>query len=163
MANPSLKAKIEAAKSALESGQAGTPNDDASKDTTTLKTALDTAPETKLDSSGSSAAALDMRITSLETKLAENQRDLYVLVGKIREITRLQNDAPQNNAPEAISSDSLTTIPRLSRTVAITIAMLLGIIIGTSYFFATDYLDQFFLSLPIWTTQFVDFVSGLTE
>ena len=172
MANPSLKAKIEAAKSALESGQAATPDNHATEDTTELKTGLNTRSENKLESSevtetpaGSelSAAAFDMRINSLEAKLAENQRDLYVLVGKIRELTRRHGDAPKNNGLKASGPNSMTATPRISRPITITIALLTGIVIGTTYFFAKDYVDQYFLNRPIWITQFFDFISGIAE
>ena len=111
MANPSLKAKIEAAKSALEEGQNNTPLPQEREDVIAKKNVLNPPLEPELASSGIAetptvskpdAAALDARITRLENKLAENQRDLYTLLGKIREITRLQNDATKNNGSRNI-------------------------------------------------------------
>jgi len=142
MANPSLKAQIEAAKSALASGlgapssEAPLPQDTPPQPTAPQPTADDTATsmhepnmgpnikannaETSQNARGthgqsgigatqntdqsaagitppmSSAAALDERIARLEAKLAENQRDLHILLQKIREVSRFQD--PSNQA-----------------------------------------------------------------
>ena len=118
MANPSLKAQIEAAKSALASDLAApslvTP---PRKPTTTPAmvhndVAIDTGETDAAANSGyaanhipadgksahaTNAAALDKRITRLETKLLDNQRDLHTLLQKIREISRLQVNSGQSH------------------------------------------------------------------
>ena len=104
MANPSLKAQIEAAKSALASDLAvpslvvPPPKPPAkpimaSNDIDTGSGSGSTAT-TGIPADGKSvrapnAAALDERITRLEAKLLDNQRDLHTLLQKIREVSRL--------------------------------------------------------------------------
>lgn len=170
MANPSLKAQIEAAKSALESGQTGTLTDQALDDSTAPKTAPQTAPENKKTGSRiaeipisfrSNVATLDARITSLEGKLEENQRDLHTLLGKIREVTRIQNGAAKNigqrnTNTKGVNSDEQNITWHKGRRIAITLAVLTGFIIGTGFFLATDFTDKLFLHLPFWVMQFVD-------
>ena len=177
MANPSLKAKIEAAKSALEEDQNNTPLNPEREDATAPKTVLNPPPESDPTSSGTAgtptnfepdAASLDARITRLESKLAENQRDLYTLLGKIREVSRLQNDAPKKNGPKntrpnEISQDEQKVNRRQSRKIAITLAILAGIILGAGFFFASDHIDQHLVHLRIWAMQFVDFISDIVR
>lgn len=177
MANPSLKAKIEAAKSALEDDQNGTPLNQKRDNTIAPKTVLNPPPESEPTSSGIAetpanfepdATTLDARITRLESKLAENQRDLYTLLGKIREVTRLQNDAtknngPRNTRPKDISSDGQNVTRHQSRRIGITLAVLTGIILGTSFFLASDFIDQHLIHLRTWAMQFVDFVSDIVR
>ena len=177
MANPSLKAKIEAAKSALEEDQNNTPPNQERDDPATPKTALNPPSESEPAGPGKAekptefipdAATLDARITRLESKLAENQRDLYTLLGKIREITRLQNDTTKKNGlrdtrPNEISSDEQKGKKHPSRRVAITFAALTGIILGTIFFFASDIIDQHFVHLRTWTMQSVDFFSNIVR
>ena len=177
MANPSLKAKIEAAKSALAEDQNNAPLNQERDDAIALKTSLNPPPESKQTSSGTAetptsfekdAAALDARITRLENKLADNQRDLHTLLGKIRKITRLQNDATENNRPRDTipsdnSPDEQNVLKHQSRRVAITLAILSGIILGTSFFFASDFIYQHLMHLRTWTMQFVDFISDIVR
>jgi hypothetical protein len=112
MANPSLKAQIEAAKSALASDLASdlaasssmpmpreqptasnmviSPNiasDDVTADSATKLIAantipIDTIPADSKTAHATNAAALDERITQLEAKLIDNQRDLHTLLQK---------------------------------------------------------------------------------
>ena len=147
MANPSLKAKIEAAKSALEEGQKNTPLNQERDDSSSPNTAVKPTPDFEQTSPGTDeaktnfepdAASLDSRITRLESKLAENQRDLYTLLGKIREVTRVQNDSPRNTGPENTEaefsrSDGQNPTRHQGRKIAITLAILAGIILGASF------------------------------
>ncbi len=173
MANPSLKAKIEAAKSALEEDQNKTPLDQERDDTIARKTILNPPPDSELTSPGMvetptssepDAATLDARITRLESKMAENQRDLYTLLGKIREVTRLQNDAtknnkPRNTRPKDISPDGQNVIRHQNRRIAITLAVLTGLILGTSFFLASDFIDQHLVHFHTYAIWFVDFIN----
>ena len=175
MANPSLKAKIEAAKSALEEDQKNTPLHQERDGSSKPKTVLQAAPESEQTSPGITeaptnfeldAASLDSRITRLESKLAENQRDLYTLLGKIREVTRLQNDPPRNTGPKNTepkfnSSDGQNASGHQGRKIAITLAILAGILLGSSFFFASDYIDQHLVNLRTEAMQFVDFISDI--
>ena len=175
MANPSLKAKIEAAKSALEEDQNKMPLNPERDDAIAPKTVLNPPPEsepTSLDTTGTptnfepDAATFDARITRLESKLAENQRDLYTLLGKIREVTRLQNETtknngPRNTGPKDISSDRQNVTRHQSRKIAITLAVLTGFILGTSFFLASDFIDQHLVHLRTWAMQFVNFISDI--
>ena len=111
---------------------------------------------------------LDARITRLESKLAENQRDLYTLLGKIREITRLQKDATKNNRtkntePNDVSSDEQQVPKPQSRKIALTLAIVTGVTLGASFFFASDFIDQHLLHLRTWAMQFVDFISDIVR
>ena len=121
MANPSLKAQIEAAKSALASGLAApslvapppekpTAPIMAGNDIATDAGATDATANTILanpiladgkSAHATNAAALDERITRLEAKLLDNQRDLHTLLHKIREISRLQANSGQNHKKPA--------------------------------------------------------------
>mgnify|MGYP001306263045 FL=1 len=177
MANPSLKAKIEAAKSALEEDQKNTPLHQERDGSSTPETVLKPTPDSEQTGPGTTeaptnseldAATLDSRITRLESKLAENQRDLYTLLGKIREVTRLQNDSPRNTGPEntepkSNSSDGQNATRHQGRKIAITLAILAGIILGASFFFASDYIDQHLVHLRTEAMQFVDFISNIVR
>ena len=175
MANPSLKAKIEAAKSALEEDQKNTPLHQERDGSSMPKTVLKPTDDSEQTSPGTTeaptnfetdAASLDSRITRLESKLAENQRDLYTLLGKIREVTRLQNDSmrntgPENTKPKFNSSDRQSATRHQGRKIAITLAIFSGIILGASFFFASDYIDQHLVHLRTEAMQFVDFISDI--
>ena len=126
MANPSLKAQIEAAKSALASDLAApslTPPP-PKPSTTPIMARNDIATDTGGLGSGATdanakpglanpisadgksahatnAAALDERITQLEAKLLDNKRDIHTLLQKIREISRLQANSDQNHKKPA--------------------------------------------------------------
>ena len=177
MANPSLKEKIEAAKSALEEDRNNTPVNQERDDSIPPETVLNPTPGSQPTSPsiaesptdfGPDAATLDARITRLEIKLAENQRDLYTLLGKIREVTRLQNDSAKNNGPRNIRPKDISSGEQIvkrqqSRKIAITLAVLTGIILGTSFFLASDFIDQHLLHLHTWAIQFVDFISDIVR
>ena len=134
MANPSLKAQIEAAKSALASDLAApslvtpppkpptTPvmarNDVATDADATDATAnsgnaatpipANPIPADSKSAHATNAAALDKRIAQLEAKLLDNQRDLHTLLQKIREISRLQVNSGQNH--KKLANDQAETI-----------------------------------------------------
>ncbi len=177
MANPSLKAKIEAAKSALEEDQHNTPLNQERDDAIAPKTVKSPSPDSEPTSLSTAetptkfepdAATLDARITHLESKLAENQRDLYTLLGKIREVNRFQNDAPKRNGPKNTKPNDISLAEqkvnrRQSRRIAITLAVLTGIILGTTFFLASDFIDQHLLHLRTWALQFVDFISDVVR
>ena len=122
MANPRLKAQIEAAKSALASDLAASSlvtsppkpltkpimacNDIATDAIANSGNAAKPIPTNPVPADGksahaTSAAALDERINRLETKLLDNQRDLHTLLQKIREISRLQANSRQNHKKPA--------------------------------------------------------------
>ena len=177
MANPSLKAKLEAAKSALAEGQNNTPLQQERDDAIAPKTVLNPPPDPEPTSPSVAetptnfqpdAAKLDARITRLENKLAENQRDLYTLLGKIREITRLQNHATKNNRkrntePNDISSDEQSVPKRQSRRIAFTLAILTGIILGTSFFLASDFIDSHLVHLRTSAMRLINFVMEMVR
>ena len=205
MANPSLKAQIEAAKSALASGlgapsrEAPLPQDTPTQPTAPQPKADDTAtsmhepsmrPNTKANNaeisqnahgthgqSGigdtqntdqsaaditppmSSAAALDERIARLEAKLAENQRDLHILLQKIREVSRFQD--PSNQAAKTPIADAAT--PRrhhFKPSIMIVAAVLAGLVIGLVYFVATENFDVSSLTLAGWIFKILQSFSG---
>ena len=122
MANPSLKAQIEAAKSALASDLAvpslvAPPPKPPMTPTTTImagndidagtgQTAAGAAAAAGIPADGKSvhatnAAALDERITRLEARLLDNQLDLHTLLKKLREVSRLQANSGQTHKNRA--------------------------------------------------------------
>ena len=173
MVNPSLKAQIEAAKSALENSHASEPTDqpvdvpieaETATKAESKKYLRDSSPVDEKTVFDPNVTALDARITSLEAKLLENQRDLYTLLGKIREVTRLQN----NNGRKTKFGDIThkDTIPERqnitkskSRTIAIAVAVLVGIGVGTALFLANDVIDRLFIHFSTLSMHFVDFIS----
>jgi len=190
MANPSLKAQIEAAKSALASDLAEpslvTP---PRKPTTTPATvhndvAIDTGETDAAANSGyaanhipadgksahaTNAAALDKRITRLETKLLDNQRDLHTLLQKIREISRLQVNSGQshkklaNDHAETKANDATKAEPRQSQrspVVMVTMAVLIGLVVGIAYFLVTAKGDLSGLTMPSWVPTIIDRFNG---
>ena len=190
MANPSLKAQIEAAKSALASDLAEpslvTP---PRKPTTTPATvhndvAIDTGETDAAANSGyaanhipadgksahaTNAAALDKRITRLETKLLDNQRDLHTLLQKIREISRLQVNSGQshkklaNDHAETKANDATKAEPRQSQrspVVMVAMAVLIGLVVGIAYFLVTAEGDLSGLTMPSWVPTIIDRFNG---
>ena len=188
IANLSLKARIEAAKSALASDLAApslvTP---PRKPTTTPAmvhndVALDTGETDAAANSGyaanhipadgksahaTNAAALDKRITRLETKLLDNQRDLHTLLQKIREISRLQVNSGQSH--KKLANDDAETMVideakdeavahRSQRSPVIMVAMvvLIGLGAGITYFLATGEGDPSALKVPRWISTIID-------
>ena len=65
--------------------------------------------------------------------------------------------------PKTISSDEQNASRHQGRKIAITLAVLIGILLGASFFFASDYIDQHLMHLRTWTMQFVDFISDIVR
>ena len=184
MANPSLKAQIEAAKSALASDLAApslvTP---PRKPTTTPATvhndvAIDTGETDAAANSGyaanhipadgksahaTNAAALDKRITRLETKLLDNQRDLHTLLQKIREVSRLQVNSGQSHknlandhAETMVIDEAVAHRSQRSPVIMVAMAVLIGLGAGITYFLATGEGDPSALKVPRWISTIID-------
>jgi len=198
MANPSLKAQIEAAKSALASDLAApsvvtpsvvtqspkpptTPamvrNDVATDADATDATAnsgnaatpipANPIPADSKSAHATNAVALDKRITRLEAKLLDNQRDLHTLLQKIREISRLQVNSGQNH--KKLANDHAETMVideakdeavayRSERSPVIMVAMaaLIGLGAGITYFLATGEGDLSALKASSWISTIID-------
>jgi hypothetical protein len=191
MANPSLKAQIEAAKSALASDLAApslvtplpkapltqmTPNS-AGNNTASNNIAADNGTK---DTGGitadgkpvhaSNAAALDERITQLEAKLLDNQRDLHTLLQKIREISRLQANSGKSrknrakDQAETMANDETKAEPRQSQrspVAMVAMAILIGLVVGITYFLVTAKGDLSALTVPSWVPTIIDRFNGL--
>jgi len=194
MANPSLKAQIEAAKSALASGlaapslDASLPCQPAAGEATASMPERNIAPDSKRKAAPSadtrhgqtstgemqntdqlaastkpppvtSAAALDQRITQLEAKLADNQRDLHILLQKIREVSRFQDSshqaAKQHTADTAVPRRHLFTL-----TIVVILALLAGLMTVLAYFIATENFDISRLTLAGWFFKILQTFSG---
>jgi len=202
MANPSLKAQIEAAKSALASDLAApssmpmpreqptasnmviSPNiasDDVTADSATNPIAanpiaantipVDTIPADSKTAHATNAAALDERITRLEAKLLDNQRDLHTLLQKIREVSRLQAHPGQSHKNPA--DDRVANMPtdqtenkagprrsQRSPVTMIAMAALIGLVTGIAYFLATGEGDSSMLTMPNWISTIIDSFNG---
>ena len=188
MANPSLKAQIEAAKSALASDLAApslvtpppkppltpmTPNS-AGNNTAGNNIAADNGtndtggiPADGKSAHATNAAALDERITRLEAKLLDNQRDLHTLLQKIREISRLQVNSGQNH--KKLANDHAETMvideakdeavahrSQRSPVIMVAMAVLIGLGAGITYFLATGEGDPSALKVPRWISTIID-------
>ena len=190
MANPSLKAQIEAAKSALASDLAApslvtpppippiTPNTAGNNIANDIGTnGTDPNDTCKNDTGGimadgksahaTNAAALDERITRLEAKLLDNQRDLHTLLQKIREVSRLQANSgqtdkkPANDQAETMVTDKGKdkAVPRRSQrspVMMIAVAILIGLAVGIAYFLVIDDGDSSALTVPSWISIIID-------
>ena len=183
MANPSLKAQIEAAKSALASDLAApslvtpppippiTPNSAGNN----IANDIGTNDTGGIMANGKSAhatnaAALDERITRLEAKLLDNQRDLHTLLQKIREISRLQTNSGKSrkdrakDQTETMANDETKAEPRQSQrspVVMVAMAILIGLVIGITYFLVTAKGDLSALTVPSWVPTIIDRFNGL--
>ena len=180
MANPSLKAQIEAAKSALASDLAApslvtpppkpplTPNsagnniaaDNGTNDTGGI-------PVDGKSAHATNAAALDKRITRLETKLLDNQRDLHTLLQKIREVSRLQvnsgqshkklaNDHAETMVINEAKDEAVAHRSQRSPVIMVAMAVLIGLGAGITYFLATGEGDPSALKVPRWISTIID-------
>ena len=183
MANPSLKAQIEAAKSALASDLAVpslvvpppkppiTPTKpimtDNDIDTGSGATATYGVPADGKSVRAPNAAALDERITRLEAKLLDNQRDLHTLLQKIREVSRLQaNSGQTHKSPANDQAETMVTdkgkdkaVPRRSQrspVMMVAVAILTGLAFGIAYFLVTDEGDPSALTVPNWISIIID-------
>ena len=192
MANPSLKAQIEAAKSALASDLAvpslvvpppkppmtpttpiiaGNDIDTGTGATGTGATATAATAAAAIPVDGKSvhatnAAALDERITRLEAKLLDNQRDLHTLLQKIREVSRLQANSGQNpKNPANEQAKTMITdetedkaVPRRSQrspVMMVAVATLTGLAVGITYFLVTSKGDLSALTVPSWVATII--------
>jgi len=199
MANPSLKAQIEAAKSALASDLAApslvtpppkppmtptTPimarNDIATDagglgaDATDASANPISANPISADSKSThatNAAALDERITRLEAKLLDNQRDLHTLLQKIREISRLQTnsgksrknqatDQAETKASDEARNKAEPHQSQRSPLVMVAMAILIGLVAGIAYFLVTAEGDLSGLTMPSWVPTIIDRFNG---
>ena len=191
MANPSLKAQIEAAKSALASDLAApslvtpppkpplmpmTPNS-AGNNTAGNNIAADNGtndtggiPANGKSAHATNAAALDERITQLEAKLLHNQRDLHTLLQKIREISRLQTNSGKSRKNRAkdqaatMANDETKAEPRQSQRsplVMVAMAILIGFVVGIAYFLVTAKGDLSALTVPSRVLTIIDRFNGL--
>ena len=188
MANPSLKAQIEAAKSALASDLAVpsmvvpppkppmTPTkpimadsdiDNGSGVTATGATAAAGIPADGKSVRAPNAAALDERITRIEAKLLDNQRDLHTLLQKIREVSRLETNSgqthksPANDQAETIVTDKGKdkAVPRRSQrspVMVVAVAILTGLASGIAYFLVTGEGGSSALTVPNWISIIID-------
>ena len=188
MANPSLKAQIEAAKSALASDlavpslavpppkppmtpttpiMAGNDIDTGTGATATGATASASIPADGKSAHATNAAALDERITRLEAKLLDNQRDLNTLLQKLREVSRLQANSgqthknPADDQTETMVIDEAEdkAIPRRSQrspVMMVAVATLTGLAIGIAYFLVTNEGGSSALTVPDWISIIID-------
>jgi hypothetical protein len=201
MANPSLKAQIEAAKSALASDLAApslvTPPPKPPMTPMTPTTPIMARNDIATDAGGlgadatdasanpisanpisadsksahaTNAAALDERITRLEAKLLDNQRDLHTLLQKIREISRLQTNSGKSrknrakDQAETMANDATKAEPRQSQrspVVMVAMAILIGLVVGIAYFLVTAKGDLSALTVPSWVPTIIDRFNGL--
>ena len=187
MANPSLKAKIEAAKSALASDIAvpssvvsppkppmtPTAPTMASDDiaTCTGATAAAGIPADGKSAHATNAAALGERITQLEAKLLDNQRDLHTLLQKIRELSRLQTNFRKSNknrtkdqaetmAVDETKNKADSRHSQRSPVVMVAMAILIGFAVGIAYFLVTAKGDLSTLTVPNWALKIIDRFNG---
>ena len=188
MANPSLKAQIEAAKSALASDLAApslvtpppkpptTPvmarNDvatdaDATDATANSGNAANPIPAGGKSAHATNAAALDKRITRLEAKLLDNQRDLHTLLQKIREISRLQVNSSQSHKKLAddhaetmvideAKDEAIAHRSQRSPVIMVAMAALISLGAGITYFLVTSEGDPSALKVPQWISTIID-------
>ena len=113
------------------------------------------------------AAALDERITQLEAKLLDNQRDLHTLLQKIREVSRLQANSgqthknPANNQARTMVNDETEdkAVPRRNQkspAMMVAVATLTGLAVGIAYFLLTDEGGSTALTVPNWISIIID-------
>ena len=174
MANPSLKAQIEAAKSALANDLAAPslvlpPPKPPMTPKTPIMVGNDIATDT--GANATNAAALDERITRLEAKLLDNQRDLHTLLQKIREVSRLQTNSGQthknraNDQAETMVIDEAkdkagTRRSQRSPVIMVAMAALMGLVVGIAYFLVTAKGDLSALTVPSWIPTIIDRFNG---
>ena len=194
MANPSLKAQIEAAKSTLASDLAASsvvtpppkqpmapimPGNDIATDVDAADASANAAipipanpiPANDRSADATNAATLDERITQLETKLLDNQRDLRTLLQKIREISRLQANSGQSHKNS--TNDHAETLPmdkandkalphRSHRSPVIIVGMvaLTCLVVGITYFLATANGEPSRLTVPNWIPTIIESFNG---
>ena len=193
MANPSLKAQIEAAKSALAGGFAApsvvapspeqptapviagndiTPDATSKSMNANSDNAANPIPVEAISAHpilaspipadgklarATNAAALDQRITQLEAKLLDNQRDLHALLQKIREVSRLQANSGQNHkSPTIDQTDTILRRSQRSSVIMFAMAALIALVVGLAYFLATAEGGSPALTAPSWISTIID-------
>ncbi|MDC1383321.1 hypothetical protein N8500_07520 [Candidatus Puniceispirillum sp.] len=170
MANPSLKAQIEAARSALARTESKTstvsvstqiakkfPAEQATQQVLSQEQASNSTANIRKQTSKktfeSDAAGIDARITSLEEKLLASQKDLHKLLNKIREITDFQGDIKKrSDAPEKIAVN--LSFRRYLSSITITFSIIMCLIFSIIYFLTTKQ-DL----LQLWINQLGKFIS----
>ena len=191
MANPSLKAQIEAAKSALASDLAvpslavpppkppmtpTTPimaGNDIDTSTGTGATAAAGIPADGKSVHATNAAAMDERIIRLEAKLLDNQRDLHTLLQKLREVSRLQansgqtHKSPANDQAKTMVTDdaedkALQRRSQRSPVMMVAVATLTGLAAGVAYFLFTDEGGPPTLTVQDWISIIIDSFNSWT-
>ena len=207
MANPSLKAQIEAAKSALASGLVAPSllaqppeqpttqimvDNDIATDANTKSINANSSnaanpipadaipanpfPANPIPANGKSAhatnaAALDERITRLEAKLLDSQRDLHTLLQKIREVSRLQansgqnpknpaNDQAETKVINEAKDKAVTRRSERSPVIMVSIAALISLVVGITYFLATVEGGSPAPTVPGWISTIIDSFNG---
>ena len=171
MANPSLKAQIEAAKSALaraelEAAAASNqitkklPAEHATQQVLSHEQTSNSASNIRKPTNKKTfeldAAEIDARITGLEKKLLASQQDLHTLLSKIRKITDLQGNTKQkSNAPENATVNF--SFRRYLNSSTISFSVIICLIFGIIYFSMSK---QNLLQFPLWINQLGEFISG---
>ena len=170
MANPSLKAQIEAAKSALIGGQSAaiesTPKkqeeieheiveesalpNDKSQFSETAKNS------NKQQSISRSVAEIQTRLNSLESKLASNQKDLHQLLNKIGEVTYLKSGMKQKE----LYHETKKPVSTLSRYFNKYVVCLIALMIISSGVFYVTLDEQLKLHFSNWIYSTANFFNG---
>ena len=170
MTNPSLKAQIEAAKSALaraESEAASALNQITEKLPAEQNAQQVLSQEQTSNSSSNikkptnkktfelDAVEIDDRITGLEKKLLASQQDLHTLLGKIRKITDLQGNTTQTS--NALESTTVNLgFRRYLNSITITFIVIICLIFCIIYFLTSK---QNLLQFLLWINQLGEFIS----
>ena len=172
MANLSLKAQIEAAKSALARAESEASVASASNQITQKLPAKHTTEQVlsqeRTSNSASNikkptnkktfelnAAEIDDRITGLEKKLLASQQDLHTLLGKIRKITDLQGNTTQTS--NALESTTVNLgFRRYLNSITITFIVIICLIFCIIYFLTSK---QNLLQFLLWINQLGEFIS----
>lgn len=162
MANPSLKAQIEAAKSALASREStsslNTEADQIIRKPTTEQTTTppsDPRKPTNGKTFESVSAEIDARITNLETKLLANQKDLHQLLIKIRKITNLHGDTQQKSSRSENTTLALGFRRHINK-ITISLLAFICLVSGATYFLTKE---QYGIQLPLWIKQLGELTS----
>ena len=123
--------------------------------------------DTGTGANAKNAAALDERITRLEAKLSNSQRDLHTLLQKIREVSRLQANSgkahknPANDQAKTMVTDEAKdkAVPLRSQrspAMMVAVATLTGLAVGIAYFLVTDESGLPALTMPNWISTTID-------
>ena len=132
-------------------------------DTGTGATAAAGIPADSKSAYATNAATLDERITRLEAKLLDNQRDLHTLLQKIREISRLQVNSSQNHkklandhAETMVIDEAVAHRSQRSPVIMVAMAALLGLGASITYFLVTYEGELPALTVPNWISIIID-------